>query len=173
MKKDLNLPNKTTRRNNKSGKIFSSNSNWGRQQSSYNTNYRGRPPYQKIHKTSDKTDIVDHMVELFNIEVTIQNQFQTNLNFRLMPVFIQILEIKITQIIDLETLQTIYLEVIPTIGIETIQIIETLDIKIIDHAIILTTDQNIVIIKIDHAIIHRPEIQVTTIGKETTLSITT
>ena len=61
------------------------------------------------------------------------------------------------------------------IGIETIQMIENLDIKILDQVIIQTTDQiitdqNITIIKIDHAIIYRIEIQVITIDKETTLS---
>ena len=60
-------------------------------------------------------------------------------------------------------------------GKETIHMIEILDIKIIDHAIILTTnqtiiDQNITTIKIDQAIIHRTEIQVVTIDKETFLS---
>ena len=55
-------------------------------------------------------------------------------------------------------------------GIETIQTIETLDIKIIDHAIILTTDQNIIIIKIDHATIHRTEVQTLTTDKGTTLN---
>ena len=70
------------------------------------------------------------------------------------------LEIETIQIIDLETVHTIDIEIIPTIGIETIEIIEILDIKIIDHAIILTPDQNLTIIKTDHAITHRIEIQV-------------
>ena len=53
--------------------------------------------------------------------------------------------------------------------------IETLDIKIRDHAIILLTDQsitdkNITTFKIDHAIIHRTELQFNTIDKETNLS---
>ena len=92
-----------------------------------------------------------------------------------MPVPIQILEIDFIQMIDLETLHTIEIEIIPTIGIETIQMIEIIDIKIIDHTIILTTDQtntaqNIIMIKIDNAIIHRTEIQVITIDKETTLN---
>ena len=56
------------------------------------------------------------------------------------------------------------------IGIETIQTIETLDIKIIDHAIIQTTDQNIIFVKIDHAIIYRTEAQAITTDKETTLN---
>ena len=77
---------------------------------------------------------------------------------------------KIIQIIDLETLHTTNIEIIPTIVIEFIQINETLDIKIINHAIFLTTDQKITIIKTDHAIIHRIEIRVITIDKETTHS---
>ena len=92
-----------------------------------------------------------------------------------MPIPIQTLEIEVIQIIDLEILHTKEIENILTIGIETIQKIETLDVKIIVHAIILTTDQtiidqNITTIKIDHAIIHRIEIQVITIDKESTIS---
>ena len=74
------------------------------------------------------------------------------------------------QTIDLETLHTIAIEIIPAIGIETAQTIETLDIKIIDHATILTTDQNITIIEIDHATTHRIEIKVITKDTETALS---
>ena len=83
---------------------------------------------------------------------------------------IQILGIEIIQTIDLETFHTIDIEIIPTIGIETIQTIEILDIKIIDHAIILTTYQNKIIIKINYAIIHRTEVQAITTDKETTLN---
>ena len=107
---------------------------------------------------------------MVNIEITIQDQIQTNLKFHFMPVPVQILEIEIIQIIDLETFHAIDIEIIPTIGIETIQTIETLDIKIIDHAIILTTDQNINIIKIDHAIIHTTEVQAKTTDRGTTLN---
>ena len=90
-----------------------------------------------------------------------------------MSVPIQILKKEIIQIIDPETLHTIEIEIIPTIGITTIQMIKIIDV--IDHVIILTTDQtitdqNITTIKIDHAIIHRTEIQVVTVDKETTLS---
>ena len=81
---------------------------------------------KEIHKNSRKTDLVDHIVEIVNIEITTQDQIQTNLNFRLMPVPIQILEV---EIIHLETLHSIDIEIIPTKGIETILIIETLDIK--------------------------------------------
>ena len=119
--------------------------------------------------------MVDQIVEIVNIEITIQDQIQTNLNFHLMPVPIQIAEKEIIQIIDQETIHRIEIEITPTTGIETFQIIEILDIKIIDHAIILTTDQTIIdqiitIIKIDQAIIHRTEIEVITTDNETTLS---
>ena len=107
----------------------------------------------------NKTELVDHIVEKVSIKKIILDQNQTNPNFRLMPHPIQNLEMKIIQIIDLETLLTIDKKIIPTTGIETIQTIETLDIKLIDHAIILTTGQNIKIIKINHAIIHRTENQ--------------
>ena len=66
---------------------------------------------KKFHKISHKTDIVDRIVEIVNIEITIQNQIQTNLNFRLIPVSIQILEIKFIQLIDLENLHTIDIEI--------------------------------------------------------------
>ena len=109
-------------------------------------------------------------MEIVNTEITIYDQIRTSLNFRLKPVPIQILEIEIIQMIDLETLHTIDTEIIPTIGIETIQTNNTLDNKIIDQTIILTTDQNITIIKIDHATVHRTEVQAITIDKETTLN---
>ena len=99
--------------------------------------------------------------------MTIQDQIQTNLKLHFIPVPIKILETEMFQIIDLETLHTIAIENIPTIGIETIQTIETLDIK---NAIILTTDQNTITIKIDHATIHRKEVQAITIDKGITLN---
>ena len=93
----------------------------------------------------------------------------------MIPVPIQILDTDNIQMIDLETLHIKEIEIIPTIGIETTQMIKIINIKIIDHAIILTTDQfikdqNIMIIKIDHAKIHRTDYQVITADKETTLN---
>ena len=125
---------------------------------------------KKVHRFSQQTSIVDHMVQIVNIKTTIQDKIQINPNFRLWTDPIQILEIENIQIIDLETLHTIDIEIILTIGIETIQTIETLDIKIIDHAIIQKADQNKIIIKIDHAIIQRTEAQAITTDKETTLN---
>ena len=125
---------------------------------------------KEIHRISHKTGIVDHIVEIVNIKITIQDQFQINPIFPFKTDPIQILEIEFIQIIDLETLLTIDIEIILTIGIRTIQTIETLDIKIFDHAIIQTTDQNILFIKIDHAIIHKTEAQAKTTDKKTTLN---
>ena len=102
--------------------------------------------------------------------MTIHDQIQNNLNFRLMPVPNQILETEIIQTIDLETLHTIVKEIIPRRGIETIQTIGNLDIEIIDHVIILTIDLTITIIKIDHATIHTIKIQVITTDKGATLN---
>ena len=47
MKKDQNLPNKNVHSNNSSGKPLPSNSNYSRNQSSYNSRYRGRSPEQR------------------------------------------------------------------------------------------------------------------------------
>ena len=65
---------------------------------------------KEIHEIFHKTGIVDHIVE-----ITIQDQIQTNLNFYLIPVPIQILGIAIIQTIDLETLLSIDIEIFPTI----------------------------------------------------------
>ena len=47
MKKDQNLPNKNINSNNSSGKPLPNNSNYSRNQSPYNSNYRGRSPEQR------------------------------------------------------------------------------------------------------------------------------
>ena len=47
MKKDQNLPNKNIYSNNSCGKPLSSNQNYSRNQSPYNSSYRGRSPEQK------------------------------------------------------------------------------------------------------------------------------
>ena len=66
----------------------------------------------------------------------------------------------------------IEIEITPT---ETIQLVENISFKIIDRAVILTTDrtikdQNIITIKIDHATVHKTEIQIITTDRETTLN---
>ena len=47
MKKDQNLPNKNIYSNNNSGKPLPGNSNYSRNQSPYNSSYRGRSPEQR------------------------------------------------------------------------------------------------------------------------------
>ena len=73
MKKDQNLPNKNIHSDNSSGKPLPNNLNYSRQQSPYNTSYRGRSTNQKNHEISHKTDIVDHIVKIVNIKKTIQD----------------------------------------------------------------------------------------------------
>ena len=90
MKKDQNLPNKNNHSNNSSGKPLPNNSNYSRQQSPIKRIIEDNHHTKKIPEISHKTDIVDHIVEIVNIEKTIQVQIQTNLKFRLMPVPIQI-----------------------------------------------------------------------------------
>ena len=90
MKKDKNLANKNIHSNNSSGKSFPNNSNFSKNQSPYNSTYRGRSPNQRnhhqIHLISHKTDIVDQIVEIITIETTIQDRIQADHNFRLKPV---------------------------------------------------------------------------------------
>ena len=50
MKKDRNSPNKNIHSNNSSGKPLPNNPNYSRQQSPFNTNYRGRSPYQRTSR---------------------------------------------------------------------------------------------------------------------------
>ena len=92
----------------------------------------------------------------------------------MIPVPIQIQETEVIQMIDLETLHIIEIEFLSTIRIETFQMIEIINI-VIDHANLLTTDrtikdQNITNIKIDHAKIHKTEIQDITTDEQTTLN---
>ena len=108
-KKDQILPNKNNHSNNSSRIPLPNHSNYSRKQSHYNPNYRGRSPNKKVHKIFRKTYIVDQTIEIISIEITNQDQIQTDLNFRLIPVPIQM--------IDFENLHIIEMQIIPTIGI--------------------------------------------------------
>ena len=55
---------------------------------------------KEAHETSHKTDVVDQTVEIISIEINIQDQIQPDLNFCLIPVPIQILEIDFIQMTD-------------------------------------------------------------------------
>ena len=129
---------------------------------------------KEIHEIPHKTDIVDHTVEILNIEIIIHDQTQIDQIIRLIPVPILILGIDTIQMTDHETHRTIDIEIILTIETETIQIIEIND-KIMDHEVIQTTDQInkvliIILIQIDHEKIHKIGIQTITKDKETTLN---
>ena len=54
MKKDQNLPNKTVYSNNSSGKPLPNNTNYTRNQSPYNSSYRGRSPERRNTQNSSQ-----------------------------------------------------------------------------------------------------------------------
>ena len=56
---------------------------------------------KEINEISHKTDIVDQTVVIVSIEIISEDHIQIDLNFRLKPVPIQIIEIDIIQMIDL------------------------------------------------------------------------
>ena len=89
----------------------------------------------------------------------------------MIPVPIQTLGIDTIQMIDPEISFPIDTGIISTIGIEVTQTVEISDTKTTDREIIQTTGQIIInlttiIIKIDHEITRKLEIQIITINKE-------
>ena len=56
MKKDQNLPNKNIYSNNSSGKPLPNNTNYTRNQSPYNSSYRGRSPERRNTKNSSQNN---------------------------------------------------------------------------------------------------------------------
>ena len=163
MKKDQNLPNKNVYSNNSSGKPLPNNTNYTRNQSPYNSSYRGRSPERRniLHKII----IIDQIVE-----ITIRDQIQMQHNLFLDPIPNQTQEINIIPIINHETHQITETETIHIIKIEVIRTIETRITQTIDQEITHITDQTITdqmaIIKTDHRIIHKIEIQVIIINIE-------
>ena len=174
MKKDQNLPNKNVYSNNSSGKPLPSNQNYSRNQSPYNSSYRGRSPEQRNspnfsqnrysrsnsrnnypRSNSNSTQFVQHPVPT-------QTEIDT----------IQIINHEIHLTIEIETIQIIGTETTQTIEIEAIRTIVIILIQTIDHKIIHTTDQTIkdqITIKtIDREITHKIEIPVTIIDIEIT-----
>ena len=117
MKKDQNLPNKNIHSNNSSGKQIPGNWNYSRNQSPYNSSYRGRSPEQRNSRNSHKIDIVDQIVKIFKIGITIHDRIQTEHNLFLHPV-------PTIPTINPETHHRVEIEIIPTIGIEVTQIIK-------------------------------------------------
>ena len=131
MKKDQNLPNKYIYSNNSSGKPLPNNTNYTRNQSPYNSSYRGRSPERRnTKKIHHKIIIIDQIVE-----ITIRDQIPIQHNLFLDPVPNQTQEINTILIINRETHHTT--------EIETIHIIEIEVIRTIEIRITRTTDQEI------------------------------
>ena len=156
MKKDQNLPNKTVYSNNSSGKPLPNNTNYTRNQSPYNSSYRGRSPERRNTQNSSITTI-DQIVE---ITTPGQIQIQHDLFLDLIPNQ----EIITIQTINHEIHHTIGIETTPIIGIEVIQTTETRITRTIDQGITHIIDRTItdqtIITKTDHEIIHKIDIQV-------------
>ena len=168
MKKDQNLPNKNIHSNNSSGKPLPCNPNCSRNQSPYNSGYRGRSPEQRNSRNFSQNR--------YNriVEITIHGRAQTQQNLLFHPVPAQTQGIDLILLTDHETHCTIDIETIQTIGIEVTQTIEIGSIQTTDHGIIHIIDQTIrdqmITIRTDHEIIHETEIQVITIDVEIILS---
>ena len=175
MKKDQNLPDENINSNNSSRKPLPNNSNYSRQHSPYNPNYRGRSPNQR---NSRKFSPIRYIRSSSRNNQNRNNYSKSNSNrpeFSFKASSHSNFRNRCFSIDRSRNSSYSRKKIIPTIGIGTIQVIEVIDIKTIDHAIILTTDQtikdqNIITIKIDHAIIRRTEIQVITTDKKTTLN---
>ena len=122
---------------------------------------------EEIHRILHKTIIIDQIVE-----ITIRDQIQMQHNLFLDPIPNQ--EIITIQTINHETHHTIEIETTPIIGIEVIQTTETRITRTIDQGITHIIDQTItdqtIIIKTDHEIIHKIEIQVIIIDIEIILN---
>ena len=143
MKKDQSLPNKNIHRKNSHGKPFRTNSNYSRNQSPYNSTYRGRSPEQRKSRNFSQNRYSRSNNQNNYIEITIHDQIQTE-EICLITVPLQFLGIDTIQTIDHETHHTTETETIQTIGIEFIQIIEINVTKTVDQEIIHTTDPIII-----------------------------
>ena len=112
---------------------------------------------EEIHKTRHKIITIDQIVE---ITIPDQIQIQHNLFLDLIPNQ----EINTIQTINHETHHTIEIETTPIIEIEVIQTTEIRITRTIDQGITHIIDQTItdqtIIIKTNHEIIHKIDIQV-------------
>ena len=165
MKKDQSLPNKHIYSNNSSGKPLPNNTNYTRNQSPYNSSYRGRSHNEETHKILHKIIIIDQIVK-----ITIQDQIPMQHNLFLDPIPNQTQEINTIRIINHEIHYTTGIETIHIIEIEVIRTIEIRNTRTIDQEITRIIDQTITdqmtIIKTDHGTIHKIEVQVIIINIE-------
>ena len=120
---------------------------------------------EEIHRILHKIIIIDQIVE-----ITIRDQIQMQHNLFLDPIHNQTQEINTIPIINHELHHITEIETIHIIEIEVIRTIEIRITRTIDQEIIHITDQTItdqiIIIKTDHGIIHKIEIQVIIINIE-------
>ena len=120
---------------------------------------------EEIHRILHKIIIIDQIVE-----ITIRDQIQMIHNLFLDPVPNQTQETNTIPIINHETHHITEIETIHKIEIEVIRTIEIRTTRTIDQEITHITDQTITdqmtIIRTDHGIIHKIEIQVIIINKE-------
>ena len=120
---------------------------------------------EEIHRILHKIIIIDQIVEII-----IRDQIQMQHNLFLDPIPNQTQEINTFQIINHETHHITEIETIHIIEIEVIRTIEIRITQTIDQEITHITDQTITdqmtIIKPDHGIIHKIEIQVIIINIE-------
>ena len=166
MKKDQNLPNKNIYGNNSSGKPLPSNSNYTRNQSPYNSSYRGRSPERgntrnfsqnRYNRSNSQNNQNNYSRSNSNtIEFVSESSSQSNPRNR------HYSNIQITKLTEIETIQIIEIEVTQTIEI---RIIQTRDQGIIHITNQIIRDQ-IIITKTDHKILHKIETQVTIIDSE-------
>ena len=84
LKKDQNLPNKKIYSNNSSGKPLPSNSNYTRNQSPYNSSYRGRSPERGNTRNFSHIDITDRIAKI--TKITIHDRISIHQNLFLDPV---------------------------------------------------------------------------------------
>ena len=168
MKKDQNLPNKNIYGNNSSGKPLPNNTNYTRNQSLYNSSYRGRSPERRNTQNSSHNRYNRSKAKI--TKITIHDQIPIQHNLFLDPVPNQTQGIETIPIINHETHHTTEIETIHIIEIEVIQTIEIRITRTIDQEIIHIIDQTItdqtIIIKKDHEIIHKIETHVTIIDTE-------
>ena len=171
MKKDQNLPNKNVYSNNSSGKTLPNNTNYTRNQSPYNSSYRGRSPERRNTQNSSQNH--------YNRPNSRNNYYRSNSNT---TQFVCRSNSQSNQTQEKNTIQTInhethHITEIGTIQIIEIEVIRTIEIRItrtIDQEITHITDQTITdqttIIKTDHKIIHKIDIQVIIIDIEIILN---
>ena len=117
MKKAQNLPNKSIHTNNSSGKPLPNNSNYSRNQSPHNSNYRARSPNQRKSRDFSQNRYSRSNSRHNQSRATIHDRIQTDQNFHLKPFPIHTLGIDTFLMIDQEILRTI--EIILIIGTDS------------------------------------------------------